>query len=77
MAEIEDALARADLAVLAAVGHRIKSAARTVGAMEFANLCQALEQHDSSFDLEQAHDIIIRQKALLELIRKHIEGCLA
>jgi PAS domain S-box-containing protein len=74
MGEIESALARADLAALAALGHRIKSAARTVGATGFAELCQALEQHDDAYDLEQARAIVARQRVLLELIREQIKG---
>ncbi len=74
MAEIEDALERADLPALAAQGHRIKSAARTVGAIGFANLCQELEHHDSDYDLTRAHEIVSQQLVLLELIREQIKG---
>lgn len=43
LAGIDDALARGDLPGLARIAHRLKSAARTVGAAPFADLCQALE----------------------------------
>ena len=42
--DIDDAIARADLARLAAIGHRLKSAARAVGALDFADSCAQLEQ---------------------------------
>ncbi len=77
MAEIEAALAQEDFRTLAAAGHRIKSAARTVGAIGFADLCQALEQHDGNHDLERARNIVSRQQALLELIRERITAYMA
>jgi len=45
MAEFDLALERNDLAALSALGHHNKSPAKMVGAMGFANLCQALEKH--------------------------------
>jgi hypothetical protein len=39
LAEMDEALAMEDLAHLSELGHRTKSAARAVGAMQFGNLC--------------------------------------
>ena len=44
LADIDDAIARADLVRVAAIGHRMKSAARAVGALDFADSCAQLEQ---------------------------------
>lgn len=43
MAEIEIALVNVDLKSIAALGHRLKSAALTVGALSFAEYCKELE----------------------------------
>jgi PAS domain S-box-containing protein len=42
--EIDSALARGDVARVRELGHRIKSSARTVGALGMAEICLALEQ---------------------------------
>ena len=42
--DIADAVREADLERLAAIGHRLKSAARAVGALDFADSCAQLEQ---------------------------------
>jgi len=44
LTEIEAALTHEDMTALAALGHRMKSAARMAGAQSFAELCQELEQ---------------------------------
>ncbi|HEY6094756.1 MAG TPA: PAS domain S-box protein [Gallionellaceae bacterium] len=75
MTEIVTALDQADFLTLAAVGHRIKAAARTVGAMGFADLCQELEQHEN--DLARSSELVSQQQALLELIRARIATQLA
>jgi HPt (histidine-containing phosphotransfer) domain-containing protein len=47
LAEVDIALASNDLARAGAVAHRLKSSARAVGAMGFADLCAELErQHE-------------------------------
>ncbi len=72
MTEIETALAQEDLAALAAVGHRMKSSAKTVGAMGFAELCHALELLRNGGNLQQAKGIITNLHLVLEQIRKRI-----
>jgi len=77
LAEIDAALERGDRAGLAAVGHRIKSPARSVGAIGFADLCQALEKFRGDESLEQAGEIATQLHALLEQIKQRIDRELA
>ena len=72
VAEIEAALERKDMAALVASGHRLKSSSKTVGAMGFADLCNLLEQSKNDENMEQAHDIVVRLRPLLERIRDQI-----
>ena len=44
IADIADAIGEGDLERLATIGHRLKSAARAVGALDFADSCAQLEQ---------------------------------
>ena len=70
--EIETALAHGDIATLSALGHRTKSSARTVGAMGFGELCQALEQLKAGGDTEQARVIVMQMRTLLAQISENI-----
>jgi len=70
--EIETALAHGDMATLSALGHRTMSSARTVGAMGFGELCQALEQLKGGGDTEQARDIVVKMRTLLAQISENI-----
>ena len=74
MAVIDTALERNDLAALAASGHRLKSSARVVGALGFADLCQALEQCKDDENMEHARDIAVRLRQLLEQIKNQIDN---
>ncbi len=60
------------MATLSALGHRTKSSARTVGAMGFGELCQALEQLKGGEDTEQARDIVVQMRVLLAQISESI-----
>lgn len=77
IAKIEAALENKDMAALGALGHHVKSPARMVGAMGFANLCQALEHSKDSGDVEQARGIVSQLRPLLERIKEHIDKNLA
>jgi len=70
IAKIEAALKNKDMAALGALGHYVKSPATMVGAMGFADLCQALEHCE---DVEQARDIVSQLRPLLERIKEHID----
>jgi len=63
MVEIDDALAREDLPALADLGHRLKSSARTVGALEFGALSQSLEEFRHRGSVDEARTTI-REMAL-------------
>ncbi|MBV7535164.1 CHASE domain-containing protein [Duganella sp. sic0402] len=73
LAEMDEALAMEDLAHLAELGHRTKSAARAVGAMQFGNLCYALEQVRNDADTSKAEAIIRELHAMLAVLDQYIE----
>jgi signal transduction histidine kinase/HPt (histidine-containing phosphotransfer) domain-containing protein len=77
MTEIESALGREDLAALAALGHRAKSAAGTVGALGFAAHCRALEQFKDGGDIAQARLIVTQMTDLLVQISAQVNRALA
>jgi HPt (histidine-containing phosphotransfer) domain-containing protein len=60
------------MAKLSVLGHRTKSSAKTVGAMGFSELCQALEHLKDGEDVGQARDIVVRMRMLLEQIAEKI-----
>ena len=65
MSEIEEMLKQQNMAALAALGHRTKSPARTVGAVAFADMCQALEKFKDGGDIEEARQLVARMRTLL------------
>ena len=73
LAELEAALAQADMVAVAALGHRAKSSARTVGALGFAELCDALEQCKLAGDNDKACAIAAQMRPLLARIAEQIE----
>lgn len=73
MKEIEVALTNADLICAAALGHRLKSAALTVGALSFAELCKELESFKNGGEIERAREISQQMQLLLESIEKQLE----
>uniref|UniRef100_UPI0039F6D407 response regulator n=1 Tax=Sulfuriferula sp. GW6 TaxID=3345112 RepID=UPI0039F6D407 len=56
--EMQAALARGDLVALAALGHKLKSSARTVGAPELARLCEELERAGRANDAARVAEIL-------------------
>jgi len=74
--EIETALAVGDMATVNALGHRSKSSARTVGAIGFGELCQALEQLKGGGDIDQARDIVVQMRILLAQIYDKVNSSL-
>jgi CheY-like chemotaxis protein len=72
VAEIEAALEREDMVALAALGHRIKSAARMAGAIGFAGLCQELELGKNGGSISQKREIALRLRLLLGQINNQI-----
>ena len=74
LAEIEAALEQEDRVGLAALGHRIKSAARIAGAMSFADLCQELEEARNGGSMVQMRDVALRLRKLFEQIKNIVGG---
>ena len=70
--EVQVALEAGDIVRLSELGHRIKSSARAVGAMSFADLCLALEKLTPADGIERARSIVGQMQPLLERLREHI-----
>lgn len=70
--EAEAALKRQDLEQLAALGHRNKSSARAVGAMNAAALWQELEHAQDYRDMTYVEQLVGRLRPLLEKIEERI-----
>jgi PAS domain S-box-containing protein len=73
--DMERALAAGNVGRVRDLGHRIKSAARTVGALGMAALCEQLEQlpaTGSEHDRKAARAIVARLWPLLEQVTEHI-----
>jgi CheY-like chemotaxis protein len=70
--EIEEMLRQENMVALAALGHRNKSPARTMGALGFADLCQALEQFKDGGEIEQARQVVAQMRPLLQQIAEQI-----
>ncbi|SFU88927.1 PAS domain S-box-containing protein [Pseudoduganella namucuonensis] len=70
--EMERALGKGDVDRVRELGHRIKSSARTVGALGTAELCQALEDLPPGAGAAPARAILARLWPLLERITEQI-----
>ena len=78
LAAMETALVRGDIQAMRELGHRIKSAARTVGALGMGELCWQMEQlapgqpGDASNETARAAALLARLWRLLEQITEQI-----
>jgi CheY-like chemotaxis protein len=72
--EIETALEKEDLATLAALGHRNKSPAKTVGALAYAELCLGLEHFKNDGSVKDAEQLVLQMGAMLKKIEILIAG---
>jgi two-component system sensor histidine kinase/response regulator len=73
--DIDTALKSGDIARVRELGHRIKSSARTVGAIGLAELCLALEKlpvTNPAEEAAQAHAIAVQLWPLLDLVTEQI-----
>ena len=70
--EIDRALAAGEVGRAAGVAHRIKSSARTVGAMGFGDVCADLENQRTHGSVAQARSLAARLRALLARLERHI-----
>ena len=73
LVEMDEVLARRDLLALGGLGHRLKSSARTVGALGFADLCQALELAGKAGDWPAAEKILPQLAPLLDRIAEQVK----
>ena len=75
-AELESAFESGDLAVVAAISHRLKSSSRSVGAMALGHLCSDLERAAKSGDGKavqgQAGTLATRATDAERAIRNHL-----
>jgi len=74
MHEIDRALAAQEPARAATVAHRLKSSARTVGALGFGDLCAELERQVEPGALGQARTLAARLHGLLPRLERHIHA---
>jgi HPt (histidine-containing phosphotransfer) domain-containing protein len=70
--DIDRALAAQEPARAAFVAHRLKSSARTVGALGFGDLCADLERQVEPGALGQARTLAARLRGLLPRLERHI-----
>jgi signal transduction histidine kinase/ActR/RegA family two-component response regulator/HPt (histidine-containing phosphotransfer) domain-containing protein len=73
--DMEAALARGEVQPVRELGHRIKSAARTVGAFGMADLCQDLElltSGETADEVARAQPIVAQLRVLLEQVTEQI-----
>jgi two-component system, sensor histidine kinase and response regulator len=73
--ELDAALVAADLSKISALGHRLKSSARSVGASLFADLCETLEHLPEEADIKQTNEIARQLRQILMQIHKIIHNC--
>jgi PAS domain S-box-containing protein len=70
--EIDRALAAGEVERAAGVAHRIKSSARTVGALGFGDVCADLEGQRERGSIAQARSLAARLRALLARLERHV-----
>ncbi|WP_338767219.1 PAS domain S-box protein [Massilia sp. METH4] len=74
LAELDEAMAAGDIARIRELGHRLKAAARTVGAIGMGELCERMEQLPPAGPAAErgAGALIGQYRPLLDQIREHI-----
>lgn len=78
LAMIEVALAEGNLVGVQTLGHRLKSSARTIGALGFGDLCEELEYMKNTGDaLESARPILAQLQILFAHITAEIDRVLS
>jgi len=76
LAEIQCALNNNTFEPLAALGHRLKTPARTVGAIRFGELCQELEKFAADDNPNEAHVLLEELNQLLTQISEQVSPLL-
>jgi PAS domain S-box-containing protein len=73
LGELKTAIGDNNLEQIAALGHRLKSSARTVGAIKFGELCQSLEGLKQGGTQKQARSITNQMEELFARIEQDIK----
>lgn len=74
LSEMKVAQVSKDLPELGRLGHKLKSSARTIGALGFADLCEALEKAGINNDWHDAETSLAKIPPLLERIAQQLEN---
>lgn len=75
--EMQQMVDAGDLQGLSALGHKLKSSARTVGAMQFGEVCHQLEELKNHGKLEDATIRISELQCLFEQIKAEVQAYLS
>ena len=70
--ELDEACYAKDQVTLSALGHRLKSSARTVGAHQFADLCHELEELKNESNLRRSLEIVREMHEWFEKIESFV-----
>jgi len=71
--EMKAAKIKHDLATLGGLGHKLKSSARTIGAIGFADLCDRLEAASKNNNWPEAQTLMTQIPLLLERVTQQLE----
>jgi len=71
--EIQEANLRKDVPTISGLGHRLKSSARTIGAVDFADLCEEIEVAGKADDMHQLEILLPQLPLLLDKVKLKIE----
>lgn len=73
IAQMQVAYLADDTQTISALGHKLKSSARTVGANSFAEICEALERSGQQNNLAEIQTLLARLPMLLQKIGQQIQ----
>jgi PAS domain S-box-containing protein len=71
--DIQKAMEQKNWSALAGLGHRCKSSARAVGAVQFAALCEVLEKMPVALAEQAAPGVVARLQPMLDAIHREVE----
>lgn len=72
--QMRDAAAAGDSQALHGLGHKFKSPARSIGALRFGDLCQALEDAGNLGEIERARGLVAALRQMFARLRLQVEG---
>jgi len=77
LVELDSTLAAADVGALSALGHRLKSSSKVVGALGLAALCQSLEDLKAGGTVREREALVARLRAKLGEVSADVAEALA